>query len=138
MKEKLFMNTEVKEWLLRAKSNLEFAKKVEDKDFFINGGYIFIEEVCFELQQSVEKSIKALMIDKKIKIPKTHSISDLIARLEENSIYIPENIKLAKILTEYAVETRYPNFEEPLTENDFKEALDIAQNVYNWIESQLI
>ena len=126
------MNTEVKEWILRAKSNLEFAKKVESKDFFINGGYIFIEEACFELQQSVEKSIKALMINYKIQIPKTHSISELIARLEENKVNVPENIKLAKILTEYAVETRYPNFEEPLNEDDFKEALEIAEKVHNW------
>ena len=131
------MNTEVKEWLLRAKSNLEIAKKVETRDFSINGGYIFIEEVCFELQQSVEKSIKALMINNKIQVPRTHNISELITILEENNVNVPENIKLAKILTEYAVETRYPSFDEPLTEHDFKEALEIAESVYNWVAQQL-
>ena len=137
MKEKSFMNQEANHWLARAKSNLEFAKDVRRGNFTFNGGYIFIEEVCYELQQSVEKALKALFIFYQIKIPYTHNIAALITGLVETGINIPDNIKLAKKLTDYAVETRYPHIEEPLTEDDFNDALEIAQNVYKWAENQL-
>jgi HEPN domain-containing protein len=132
------MNTEVKNWLARAKSNLEFAKDAKRDNFTCNGGYIFIEEVCYELQQSVEKSLKALLIFHQIIIPHSHNIAELLSKLKENDILIPEEIFLSKKLTDYAVETRYPHYDEPLQEEDYNEALEIAQNVYNWVEKQVI
>jgi len=126
------MNTEVKNWLARARSNLEFAREVKREKFMINGGYNFIEEICYELQQSVEKSLKALLIFYKIKVPYTHNIADLILKLKENNVNIPDEILQSKKLTEYAVETRYPHFDIPLQEEDYFESVEIAQNVYNW------
>ena len=40
-------------------------------------------------------------------------------------------------MTDYAVEARYPGTSEPVTEEDFKEALRIAEEVVKWAESQL-
>jgi len=49
-------------WLARAKSNLTIAKIVIKDEYEIFGGEIFLEELCFELQQCAEKALKALMI----------------------------------------------------------------------------
>jgi HEPN domain-containing protein len=129
--------SEASEWLQRARSNLEVAKKIEKTDFVQNGGGIFIEEICFELQQAVEKSLKALMVEKRIQIAKTHNISDLIARLEQGNINVPPEIKQARLMTNYAVMTRYPHYDESLTEEDYSEALEITKNVYNWVKGLL-
>jgi HEPN domain-containing protein len=131
------MNLEVETWLKRAKSNLEHAKIPNKDDLIDYGGYIFYEELCFDLQQSVEKALKALMIHNMIKVPKTHNLSDLISRLEEKNINVPENVKLAKLMTTYAVETRYPANEEGVTESEYNEALEIAENVYEWVSKQI-
>lgn len=131
------MNQEVNHWLERAKSNLEFASDVRKDNFKPNGGYIFIEEVCYELQQSVEKSLKAFLIHHRIKIPYTHNISDLLLKLKENNIAIPDEVVISKKLTDYAVETRYPHYDEPLQMEDYEEALEIAQKVYEWVKMKI-
>lgn len=131
------MQDEVKEWLLRARSNLEHAKRVNKEDLVIYGGYIFFEELCFDLQQCVEKSLKGLLIYHNIEFPKTHSISKLIELLQENGIEFPDELLSSIDLTVYAVETRYPASQDRITEQEYKESLKIAQNLYDWAEHQI-
>jgi HEPN domain-containing protein len=120
------------EWLKRARSNLEQAKH---SNISI---YILLEDLCFNCQQSAEKSLKALLIHLNIDFSKTHSIGLLLDLLEENKIKIPEDIKVATILTDYAVETRYPGEYEIITEEEYIEALKLAQAVYNWVEKEIL
>jgi HEPN domain-containing protein len=127
-------NNNKQEWLKRAKSNLEWVKKTDKNDLVINGGYIFFEELCFGLQQCTEKSIKALLLHHNIDFPKTHSISKLIDILKENNKKFPDSLLPAIDLTLYAVETRYPSINNHVSEQDFQQALEIAQNVYDWVE----
>lgn len=47
-------------WLKRVKSNLALAKTVIKDEYEVFGGEIFLEELCFELQQCAEKSLKLL------------------------------------------------------------------------------
>jgi HEPN domain-containing protein len=44
------------EWLKRAKSNLNRGKESQD----LEAREIFIEDLCFDLQQCAEKALKAL------------------------------------------------------------------------------
>ena len=37
----------------------------------------------------------------------------------------------------YAAQTRYPGDYEPLTDEDYKEALMIAEYVYNWVVEKI-
>lgn len=66
-------------------------------------------------------------------ISKTHDISFLIYLLEKNDIKVSERIKNAKRLTDYAVETRYPADLEPVTENEYKTVIKIAEEVFESI-----
>jgi HEPN domain-containing protein len=124
-------------WLKRAKSNLIIAKRIVRDEYEVLGGEIFLEELCFELQQCAEKALKALLIHNNIIFPKTHNIAKLIQLLKDNNFNISEKIVDAVILTQYAVETRYPEDYEKIDEIEYQEALNIAENVYNWVKDQI-
>lgn len=127
-------NDTAKKWLKRAKSNLYRGQDSSYLDY----REISLEDLCFDLQQCVEKSFKALLILNGADFPKTHSISKLIELLQENGINVPEELLESVELTIYAVETRYPlHYQEPISEKEHKNALQIAQKVYDWAESQI-
>jgi len=118
----------VDEWLRRARSNLERAKagKASDK--------ILFEDLCFDCQQAVEKSIKALLVHLDIEFERIHSISTLLKQIENVGITVPQGIKGAAELSIYAVSTRYPGDYEPVTESEYKEALVMTKKVIKWAE----
>jgi len=118
-------------WLKRAKSNFVRGKNSS----YLDLRDISIEDLCFDLQQCVEKSLKALLIKNSVEFPKTHNIAELLVIIrEKTAINLPDKIKNAAILTDYAVNTRYPADYNPVTEEEYKEVLEIAENVYNWVE----
>ena len=53
--------------------------------------------------------------------------------MSEAGIEIPGEIENAIDLTEYAVETRYPGEREPVTGEEYKEGLKLAEIIYNWV-----
>jgi len=80
-------------WLAAAKEDLKLAKLGEGNHD------IRYELFCYHCQQAAEKSLKALLISKIGKYPKTHSLDELIRNLEENNILVPNNIKNEAIST---------------------------------------
>ncbi len=118
---------QIDEWIKFAKSNLSQAdRKRKPKD-------VLYEDLCFNCQQCVEKSLKALLIYNNIEFPKTHSINLLLDLLISNSIYIPDFVKNSVILNVYAVITRYPNDYNKIKRNDYLEALKITKDVFEWV-----
>ena len=124
------MKNQGEEWLKRARSNLEKARvgKVSDG--------ILYEDLCFDCQQAVEKSLKALLVYLNIIFPFTHSIARLLELIEESGINVPELIKDSIVLTDYAVTTRYPGDYEPVYEDEYKESVYIGEQVFNWVKKQ--
>ncbi len=59
----------------------------------------------------------------------------MITNLENNGVAVPEEIKEADSLTQYAVEMRYPGEVLPVTDDEYREALKIAERVYAWAEA---
>jgi len=45
---------------------------------------------------------------------------------------MPDDVNKSKILTDYAVDTRYPGIYEPVSEEEYKTALKLAENVFGW------
>ena len=119
----------VREWLRRANSNLERAKVGKIKD------EILYEDLCFDCQQTVEKAIKALLISIDKTFPPIHSIARLLEIVSETKIKVPEEIFKAIDLTDYAVKIRYPGGSEPVTKEEYEEAVSIAGDVYRWVLS---
>lgn len=122
----------VKQWLIRSRSNLDRARSGKIQKT------ILYEDLCFDCQQAGEKSLKALLIAHDVESPHTHSIALLLETLEKNRIPVPDDIKSSIDLTEYAVHTRYPGLYEPVTEEEYREALAMAECVYAWASKQLM
>jgi HEPN domain-containing protein len=116
------------EWLRRAKGNLALAKQPKPKE-------AFWDDLCFDAQQAAEKSIKAVLVHRKIDFPKTHNIRALLELVDPTGSQISKEIWQAIDLTNYAVETRYPGPAEPVTRNEYRQAVALAQKVVNWAES---
>lgn len=115
-----------KGWLRRAKSNLIRAKQPKHEE-------VFWEDLCFDAQQAAEKSLKALLLFHKIPFRFVHDIAELLTVLEQNGLSLPEQIRAAAELSDYAVEARYPGPMEPVTEDEYKEAVKIAEMVVSWV-----
>lgn len=55
--------------------------------------------------------------------------------LEDLGLETPEAVDQATILTRYAVETRYPGAYEPVTMDEYQEAIGFAETILAWAES---
>lgn len=118
-----------REWLGRAKGNLVIANA------YIPGSYL--EDLCFNAQQAAEKAIKARLMSLDVEFPYTHKIKELLDCLEAAGDTIPDEVRAATILTEYAVETRYPWCGGPITEEHHSAAIQAATAVVSWVETLL-
>jgi HEPN domain-containing protein len=114
------------DWLRRAWSNLDLARVDRNSN-------ILFEDLCFHAQQAAEKALKAILVSKIISFPKTHNIRTLIDLIPED-LDIPQEAKTATRLSDYAVLTRYPGDVEPVTEEEYLEAIRIAEAVVQWAE----
>ncbi|MEW5822633.1 MAG: HEPN domain-containing protein [Cyanobacteriota bacterium] len=121
------------EWLIIAESNLQIGKSYHK---FIDDNVRF-EEFCFELQQCAEKSLKGLLTFHHIEFYKTHNIGELFKILMKNNISIPEYILDSAVLTRYAVTTRYPGDIIMVTEQEYKEAIEMAETIFYWVKELL-
>ena len=124
-------NDVIREWLRRAYGNLVRAQTGKITEDFL------YEDLCFDAQQAVEKSLKSLLIHHDIEVKKTHSISYLLTLLEDAIGEIPENVCDAEILTEYAVTTRYPGDWAPVGENEYHNVIELAKKTYEWVLQNL-
>jgi HEPN domain-containing protein len=115
-------------WMIRAYSNLSLAEKGGGKN-------VMLEDLCFNAQQAAEKALKAVCIVKGLDFPKTHSIVRLLDIIESGGVEIPDAVSSADILTQYAVQTRYPGFVEEITTEEYEEALALAAKVVFWADN---
>lgn len=118
-----------REWLNRARSSLARAKAKLPE--------IYLEDLCFDCQQTVEKAVKALLIRRAIAFPYIHDLARLLTLLEEAGEQLPEPVKQAEALTRYAVIARYPGIAEPVTEEHHRDAVALAEAVLEWAEERL-
>lgn len=119
-----------REWLNRAYSNLAMAKQEVES--------VYLEDLCFNTQQAAEKAIKALLIKRNIDFPYVHDIAQLLTLLESVGQEIPESVRAAERLTQFATITRYPGLAPPLEREEYEQALEIAERVVRWAESFIL
>ena len=128
MKERYYMGSDYTSWLDRAKSSLAISKNKADN--------IFFEDLCFQAQQAVEKALKGLLIFYKVDPEKTHNLVLLIKELSKYTD-IPEEINETVLLNDYAVQTRYPGEYTPINEEEYNDAIVIAEKCVKWIEKKI-
>jgi len=121
-----------REWLNRARSNLARAKA----DIDVPG--VYLEDLCFDAQQAAEKAIKAVLISLNVRFPYVHDLATLLHLIERSGLALPQGIKDADVLTHFAFETRYPGPEEPVSREEYKKAVAIAEAVVHWAGERLL
>ena len=127
------MKNETKIWLEYSKENLESAKVLLNSELL---------NPCLQnIQQSVEKSLKALVIEKSGKLKKTHSISELNNILLSKSFEIDIPEEDCEFLDSIYLPSKYPlgsvlPFFEPDIEIRNK-GITIAENVYRNVKNAL-
>ncbi|MEJ2628749.1 MAG: HEPN domain-containing protein, partial [bacterium] len=102
------MKNETKTWLNYARENLASSKILLERRLY---------NPCLQnVQQSVEKGLKAILIEKSIKLKKTHDILEIKYQLLKNNIkvdisddscdflnaiYLPSKYPVGSVLAEY-------------------------------------
>jgi len=121
-----FSPDDPREWMNRARSSLAQARH--------RIGEIYLEDLCFVAQQAAEKAIKAVLLHSGVRFPYVHDLAELVTLMERAGHMPPARVRESSRLTRYAVETRYPGLSEPLTEEEYLEALAIAEAVVRWAD----
>jgi len=115
-------------WLQYARRDLEVAR------LLLNEGYP--GESTFHAQQAAEKALKAVLVALGVQPPKTHQLEYLMTLIKQGGIDIQE-VREASLLTDYAVETRYPDFGEEPSLEEAREALRLAERTVEWAQWRL-
>ena len=118
-------------WMKKADRDLEVA----DRELKITDPLTDI--ICFHAQQSAEKYMKAYLIFLDIEFQKTHDIEDLVAVASKKGPSVLEFKDIGAELSTFAVEARYPEFEEPSLEDTIN-AVEIAKKFKNYIKDRTL
>jgi HEPN domain-containing protein len=93
------------------------------------------ENILYMIQQSVEKTIKSVLVFNQISFPMVHDLGILIALLPP-AIYPPGEFDLTA-LNPYASIRRYEEGLVPLEFNEVQGTFDFAKLVLDWGKTQL-
>lgn len=110
------------EWLTISFHDLKSAQILYDANHYT-------DSIGSDLQQCIEKSMKAIIAYKNQKIPKTHDLYELYELINELE-FEDNHIDILYIATDYYKEDRYPNpnyFLPP--KEEIKEVLDFADSL---------
>jgi HEPN domain-containing protein len=118
------------EWLARARGDLALACAPPPP-----GG--FYEDLCFHAQQAAEKALKAVYLHCGWTFRYVHDIEELITGLRKNGLRISEAVEDGVVLPSYAFEARYPGLAEPVSEEEYQQAIELAQTVVRWAEEMI-
>lgn len=112
-------------WIKRAKYDLKAAEHDAEGELF--------DHAVFWCQQAAEKALKAVYIKKFSKLLKIHELVYLARAIGAP----PELLNLCEDLNPYYIQTRYPDYEETLSEEEAQKAIRIAEKVVKWAEKNL-
>lgn len=94
---------------------------------------VAFEIACFHAQQSVEKSLKAVLFFRGVQFRRTHDLEELIALLSRNSVNTPISVDRIGRLNPFAVTLRYDDEDIPTI--SLKEVQTIAETLLVWSEN---
>lgn len=122
------------DWMARAKGDLALSRSPLPEG-------AFLEDLCFHAQQAAEKALKALKalyVHHSLVFRYTHDLDELFTGLKKHGISVPPAVEDSMVLTSYAWDARYPGVAEPVTEEEYREAVRLAETVVEWVGKQLI
>lgn len=118
----------IKDWIAKADKDIKTVEIMKDIDDVT-------EIVCFHCQQAVEKYLKTLLIANDIEFSKTHNIDFLLKQCMKINLDFEEFI--GNSLSEYAVDTRYPDVRYIPTKDEMEEAIELMHNIIELVNKTL-
>jgi HEPN domain-containing protein len=118
------------DWLVRARGDLVLARQPLPQG-------AFYEDLCFHAQQAAEKALKAVYLHHGWPFRYTHDLEELVTNLRRKGLDVPALVDEAVILSSFAWEARYPGLSEPVSDEEYREAIRHAQAVVTWAEKEI-
>jgi HEPN domain-containing protein len=106
-------------WLARARSSLALAKVPKPNE-------CLWEDLCFHAQQAAEKALKAVLVHRGLTFRFVHDLNELLSDVQAGGVSVPDRLRSAGTLNEFAVMTRYPGPCEAVGESDYRRAVELA------------
>jgi HEPN domain-containing protein len=122
---------EVREWLERAADDLREA------EHDLTAAPLLARGAVFHCQQAAEKALKAFLSAHERPFPRTHDLDELGRVVVALDSTLATVVDRAKDLTPYAWRFRYPGAPLAPTEDETREALALAREVYSAILARL-
>ncbi|MDA8325327.1 MAG: HEPN domain-containing protein [Nitrospiraceae bacterium] len=124
------MRKETEEWVKIADEDLQSAEYLFEKSLY--------RMACYHAQQTVEKLLKAVLVELEIEIPRVHNLLDLNNAAKKLGYSAPltdeDTVFLNSIYrSRYPLDTGLLPWGEP-QEKDAVRALEIARNMAAWFK----
>ncbi|MBM4143405.1 MAG: HEPN domain-containing protein [Lentisphaerae bacterium] len=116
------MSDELSEWISKAEADYFSAMREYRARKHVNH-----DAACFHAQQSVEKYLKAVLVDHGIPFPRTHDLLPLLEACQKRHALWAAWHDDVEWLSQYAVLFRYPG--ESATADDAKKAVGIMKTL---------
>lgn len=117
----------VRVWLQKARNDLESARRLLAEPSPI------LDTACFHCQQAAEKSLKAFLIWNEHEPPRTHALGMLLDACVEYEPRLVDFRAGCESLTEYAVDSRYPDSSAEPTQDKANAAFEAADTIMSFI-----
>jgi HEPN domain-containing protein len=116
-------------WLEKAKEDLQCARHDFDGQFYT--------QVCFGCQQAVEKALKAYLFSRHVELIRTHILPRLLARCVDFDQDFRQMETACDLLTDYYIDTRYPEIGVSYTKDMAKEATELAGDILGFVGARI-
>jgi HEPN domain-containing protein len=121
----------VKNWMIKAQHDLFAAQKLSSE------ADLYSDIAIYHCQQSAEKAIKGFLVLHDQIFPRTHDLRLLLQLAIVVNPDCQQYQEASELLTPYATEFRYPSDVMQPTEEELQEALEKAEEIFNFITSLL-
>ncbi len=102
---------------------------------FLGDPEVADEVVAFHAQQAAEKVLKAVLAFKGIRYGKVHDLTHLIDLLSDHGSPVPPHLVDICLLTPFAVEYRYEDWDGDEESFDRQWAVSLIADLHRWAEA---
>ncbi len=121
----------VRQWLARAEEDFGVAcQLIADEHPYLNA-------VAFHCQQSAEKFLKAVLVERQLPFPKTHNLGELLDLISGVNPKLSAKLGACTVLNPYAIQYRYPSDAPGVSLREAKDALETAKEVRKAVNASL-
>lgn len=110
-----------REWLNRAACNFFLAKTKTPR--------VYNEELCFNLHETAQKALKAVILARTGSVPATRNLEELLAAAGEDAAALAAS---AALLASYETGAEYPSAMPFVTDEEYEAALEAAHQILEW------